>query len=254
MSLNLRKGFRILLWTGLVVLFLGGLGFVWWAETSYQGTEAAQQALEPPFPGDIRKEPWIAFEPQDSESRPGLILYPGGRVEPEAYAPLARAISEEGYRVIIPPMPLNLAVFAPGRAENIMDAYPDVAVWAVGGHSLGGAMAASFAGNHPERVQGLVLWASYPAESNDLSGYELEVVSIYASQDQLATPEKVLASKPLLPENTKWVLIEGGNHAGFGQYGPQEGDGQAAIDREKQHRLIVQATVELLEEIGGDDE
>ncbi len=99
---------------------------------------------------------------------------------------------------------------------------------------------------HPATVDGLVLWASYPAESNDLSARDVAVVSVYGSRDGLATPEEVTASKDLLPPETRWVEIEGGNHAQFGWYGPQDGDLDATISRSAQQAQIVQATTALL--------
>jgi len=143
-------------------------------------------------------------------------------------------------------MPLNLAVLNPGAAHDVIAAYPQIQRWAVGGHSLGGAMAANFAKNNPEAVQGLVLWAAYPASSDDLSASSLSVLSIYGTLDGLATGEKINASRALLPEDTTYVPIEGGNHAQFGWYGEQSGDNTAAITRQVQQDQIIQATVALL--------
>jgi pimeloyl-ACP methyl ester carboxylesterase len=167
-------------------------------------------------------------------------------VDPRSYAPAARTIAQEGYLVVIVPMPLNLAVFASDAAAEVIMAYPEVSHWAIGGHSLGGAMAARFAYSHPDDVQGLVLWAAYPDGSNDLSGRRLPVSSIYGTLDGLATPEKIAASHALLPMTAEWVAIEGGNHAQFGWYGPQSGDNPATISREGQQRQVVAATLELL--------
>jgi pimeloyl-ACP methyl ester carboxylesterase len=130
-----------------------------------------------------------------------------------------------------------------------MDAYPEIERWVVGGHSLGGAMAANFADTQPERVAGLVLWASYPAESNDLSGRDLPVVSVYGTLDGLATVEKIEASRPLLPADTEWVAIAGGNHAQFGWYGEQAGDNPAEIGRREQQAQTVAATAALLQKV-----
>ena len=189
---------------------------------------------------------WLTFRPAEGEPAAGWIVYPGGRVDYRAYAPAARAVAAEGYLVAIVPMPLNLAVFGSGRAADVLRAFPEVRRWAVGGHSLGGAMAASFARRNPERVQGLVLWAAYPSGSDDLSRSALHVVSIYGTRDGLATPAKIAASRALLPPDTRWVAIEGGNHAQFGWYGPQPGDNAAAITRDEQQAQIVDATVALL--------
>jgi pimeloyl-ACP methyl ester carboxylesterase len=194
----------------------------------------------------VETDPWLIFRPVEREPTIGLILYPGGRVDPRAYAPTARAIAEEGYLAVIVPMSLNLAFFAPGRAAEVMAAYPEIERWVVGGHSLGGAMAANFASQNPKSVQGLVLWAAYPAGGDDLSRRDLAAVSIYGTRDGLATVDEIDASRPLMPLDTHWLAIEGGNHAQFGWYGPQSGDNPATISRVDQQALIVDGTVELL--------
>ena len=146
-------------------------------------------------------------------------------------------------------MPLNLAVFDPTAAADVVDSFPMIQNWAAGGHSLGGAMAANYAAANPGALDGLVLWASYPAESDSLRQSSLKVTSIYGSLDGLATGEKIDASRALLPEDTTWVEILGGNHAQFGSYGPQAGDNPATISAQKQLELVVEATLELLERI-----
>jgi hypothetical protein len=112
-------------------------------------------------------------------------------------------------------------------------------------------MAAQFIAQNPSAVQGLVLWAAYPADSSSLAGADLKVVSIYGTEDGLATGGKISASKALLPAGTQYVAIEGGNHAQFGAYGLQSGDGQATISAQQQQDETVLATVELLKEIKG---
>jgi pimeloyl-ACP methyl ester carboxylesterase len=194
----------------------------------------------------VETEPWLTFTPTEGKPEVGLVLYPGARVDPRAYAPTARALSEEGYLVVTVPMPLNLAFFAPDRAADVMAAFPEIRSWAVGGHSLGGAMAARFAFQNPDVVQGLVLWAAYPAATDDLSAYSIVATSIYGTRDGLATGDKIDASRPLLPSSTSWVAIEGGNHAQFGWYGSQAGDGTATISRAQQQAQIVEATRMLL--------
>ena len=103
---------------------------------------------------------------------------------------MLRPLAEKGYLVVVPPMPLNLAVFGVNAADEVIKSYPEIKHWAVGGHSLGGSMAASYARAHLDKIQGLVLWASYPAGSDDLSKTSLKVGSIYAANDGLATPGK----------------------------------------------------------------
>jgi pimeloyl-ACP methyl ester carboxylesterase len=235
---------------GIAVLVLAAsAAFVVWGLTPARPMPEALAAIESGELVTVSLDRWMVFEPTDGAHQTGLIIYPGGRVDPRAYAPAARAIAERGYRVVIVPMPLNLAVFAAGRAAEVMHTYPATTTWAVGGHSLGGAIAALFADENPQLVKGLALWASYPAESNDLSQSGLRVVSVYGTRDGLATREKIDASRALLPASTEWVEIDGGNHAQFGWYGAQSGDLPATITRPAQQEQIVAATLRLLEAI-----
>jgi len=236
-------------WVFLVIPALVAAGFIVWAESTPRPMPEALEALAASAQmGEVlvSTESWLVFRPTDLEPFTGLVLYPGGRVDPRSYAPAARNIAAEGHLVVIVPMPLNLAFFAPGRAQSVIEAFPDVKQWAIGGHSLGGAMAANFAYQHPSAVEGLVLWAAYPAEGSSLAERELAVVSIYGTLDGLATLDEIDASRSLLPSDTRWVAIEGGNHAQFGWYGPQGGDNAAIISREVQQNEIVDATADLL--------
>lgn len=243
----MRKGWRIFL-ALIGVLIVGALaGFVIWGETPAQPMPEALTALESDAQVTITIGEWLVFQPTASQPVTGFIIYPGGRVDPRAYAPTARQVAEQGYLVIIVNMPLNLAVFNPGAGGKVMAAYPEIQLWAIGGHSLGGAMAANYAVNHPEQVQGLALWAAYPAASDDLSSSDLRVVSIFGSLDGLVTGEKIESSRPLLPADTTWVSIEGGNHAQFGWYGSQAGDNPASLSRPDQQAQVLAATLELLE-------
>ena len=233
----------------VLVLVLATAGFLVWAYTPAAPMPEALAALLSDSQVQVTEEGWLVFEPADTQPDTGLILYPGGRVDPRAYAPIAREIAQQGYLVVIVPMPLNLAVFGVGTAQEVIDAYPDIQQWAIGGHSLGGAMAASFANSHSDEVDGLALWAAYPASSDDLSSSGLQVASIYGTLDGLATGEKIDASRPLLPADTTWAPITGGNHAQFGWYGEQGGDNPAEISRIDQQNEIAAATISLLESL-----
>lgn len=229
------------------LLILGG--FVLWASFPARPMPEALQALESNSAVDVQETPWFVFQPMRGPVKTGLIFYPGGRVDPAAYAPLAHSIASNGYLVVIVPMPLNLAVFAPGRAGLVMQDFPQIEHWAIGGHSLGGAMAANFAHDQPGAVDGLLLLASYPAAGDDLSSSNLEVTSIYATLDGLASYEEIEASRANLPPATVWVEIEGGNHSQFGWYGFQNGDRPAVISRQTQQQQVVSSTIDLLQRI-----
>lgn len=231
----------------LAVALIGVTGFVIWASMPAQPMAQAMVSLAGNDKVAVIEGKWIVFEPLVEPKSTGFIFYPGGRVNARAYAPQALAIAEKGYPVVIVPMPLNLAVFGVNRAGEVMTAFPEIERWVIGGHSLGGAMAANYTRNHRGAVDGLVLWASFPADSDSLADQTgLTAYSIYGTLDGLATPEKVRAAEPLLPPSARFIPIEGGNHAQFGWYGDQSGDNPATISRANQQKLIVDATVEAL--------
>lgn len=231
----------------LSILVVAVLGFVIWASLPAGPDAEALTALESGDGVDVYQLPGVTvMMPASYLPEIGLIFYPGARVDYRSYAPLMRTISRAGYFTAVVKMPLNMAIFSSNRAGDIIYSYPQVKTWVLAGHSLGGAMAAQFAGQNPDNVDGLALWAAYPASSNDLSGSELRVISIYGTHDGLATLEKIDASRPLLPMDTIWVEIIGGNHAQFGAYGEQGGDGAAEISLAEQHSQITSAMLEWL--------
>jgi hypothetical protein len=229
----------------LAFLLLVFAGFMLWAQNARPAQAQALKAMQGSSSVRVDEDAWITFTPRNTTPTAGLIFYPGGKVEPQAYAPLLLALADSNFLVVDVPMPLNLAVLGIGRAAEVLAAYPDIQTWVIGGHSLGGAMAANYAFNHPDQIDGLFLWGSYPAENNSLADYDLAVISIYGSEDGGA--EDIAASATRLPASTTWVRIEGGNHAQFGDYGEQEGDGQASISEEAQWNLILEAMLTYLE-------
>lgn len=206
----------------------------------------AETALQSTAQVTVTENEWIEFMPKEMKTAVGFIIYPGGLVPAAAYAPLAHNVAAAGYLTLIIPMPLNLAVTNVNAADKVIAAYPDIQQWAIGGHSLGGAMAASYTANHPDQIAGLVLWASYPPD--DLSAYAGQVVSIYGTNDGLAQLADVDASRAMLPADATFVAIEGGNHTQFGWYGRglQSGDNPATINRDEQQQQILENTLNLL--------
>ena len=241
------KRLRWILLGVVVVLVLAVGGFVAWAEIIPPPEPTALAALQSDPTVRVSANHWLVFQPANGGVTTGFVFYPGGKVDPRAYAPQAHAIAAQGFLVVIVPAPFNLAVFTPNVAAEVQAAYPAVTQWAVGGHSLGGVMAAHFAHDHPRTVHGLALWASYPQASDDLSRSTVAVVSISGTRDGLSTPAKIDAARPLLPPSTTWVVIDGGNHGQFGWYGPQSGDNPAGIDHAAQQAQTVAATVALLQ-------
>lgn len=238
------------IFSGLFSLILiAALGMVIWsAAGTYPARDAALEAMQTTKMVAVSQEEWIEFKPM-LETETGLIFYPGGLVEPSAYAPVLSQIAEEGYLVLITPMPLNLAIFNSGAAGSVIENYPEIETWLLAGHSLGGAAAGIYAANHPEQIDGLALWDSFPPDSADLSGTDLPALSIYGTTDGVPNTDNFDAKRPLLPENTQFIAIEGASHAQFGDYGPQKGDVEPTLSLAEQHRQVTELMLGFLGEI-----
>ena len=189
----------------------------------------------------------LEWAPADGDYDTGLIVYPGAKVPAAAYGPLAQAIAAEGYLVIVTPMPLNFAVLGIDAANAAIAAHPEVKAWAIGGHSLGGSMAAQYVASHPGAVDGLALWASYSA--SDLSAMDLEAVSVYGTLDAAADRISGAEGRRTLPPDATFVAIDGGNHEQMGWYTGQPNDPPASISRADQQAQVAAATVAMLREI-----
>jgi hypothetical protein len=249
----MKKGIRIaLIGTGIIVL-AGILGFLAWGLTPLGPTDEALAAMESNALVSVQDQgDFVAFTPTANTPITGFILYPGGHVDYRSYAPIAQKIAGRGYLVAVVRMPLSLAVFGVDNADSVITAYPSKRYWVIGGHSLGGSMAASYAKEHPLKIQGLVFWASYPPSGDDLSSTDLKGLSTYGSNDQVLDMENYHATLAQLPPGTILEVIEGGNHAQFGNYGPQPGDGTATISSEEQQREAADLTVRLLRAVEGE--
>jgi len=225
----------------VVVLVVSSAGFYAWTRVARY--PAFPEAVALAEQARVERGRYV-FEPAGAP-RAGLIFYPGGLIDPAAYAPLMQQLSDGGVLAIVVPMPLDLAVFGITRADDVIEAYPDVDTWIIGGHSLGGAMAAEYLKRKPDAVDGLVFLASYPSDSTDLSATPAKVLSIYGTEDGVAGD---VFARPLqrLPRGTSLQVIEGGNHAQFGHYGPQKGDGTATVSREEQQHLTTDAILGLV--------
>ena len=177
----------------------------------------------------------VVFEPEGATK--GFIFYPGGKVEYTAYIPLMQACADNGILCVLVEMPFNLAVFDINAADGIQQEYPKIEEWYIGGHSLGGSMAASYLSNHSEDYEGLVLLGSY--STADLSDTDIAVISVFGSEDKVMNREKYEDNKSNLPSNFTEYVIDGGCHAYFGMYGAQDGDGMPSISNEEQINITV---------------
>lgn len=238
----MKKLKRILL-ALLALVIIALLGFVVWAETPLPASSEALSALESDARISVSTQEYITFTPANTKPATAFVFYPGGRVDYRAYAAPLRRIAEQGYLVILLPVRLNLAFFDVNAADRALAAHPEIQHWAVGGHSLGGVAAALYA-SREDRVDGVVFWASYPAD-DALKNGDIKVLSIYGTRD-MGGMETFEASRGNLPLDAEFVVIEGGNHSQFGDYGLQPGDREATISGLEQQGEIVEATAEFL--------
>ncbi|WP_017613936.1 alpha/beta hydrolase [Nocardiopsis salina] len=242
---------RLLAWTAgvlAVLLVLASVAFVVWAGNPYEAVPGSLERAE--RSADVAAdEDGVVITPPGGEVDTAVVFYPGARVEPEAYAASwAPVVAETGVGVVMPRMPFNLAVLAPGRAEAAMERL-DAETWYLGGHSMGGAMAAFAASDDDtagDRAVGLVLWGSYVAGTDLAEREDLRVLSVSASEDLLADPDTVRDRRDALPPDAESVEIDGMNHAQFGDYGPQVADGTPHIADDEARVELAEATAGFL--------
>lgn len=231
------------------ILLLFSSLFLLWTKNNYKADNIAKNNLKSDKYINVTQDAYIEFTPKNKIKDVGLIFYPGPNVQEESYAPLCRGIAMQGYKTIIVPMPFNLAILDWDEATEVIKHHPNVKKWVIGGHSLGGVMASNFVYNKkPENIKGLVFYASYPSKV-DFSKSDLKALSIYGNKDSILDMKKIKNTKKILPYETIYVEIQGGNHAQFGNYGFQKGDFKADISREEQQKISIEYTVKLLKSI-----
>lgn len=225
-----------------VVLAVAALSVGLWLATPLGPDVHAIEALEPGDGISVARVDWgWELWPSSSEPATGVVIYPGGRVDPRSYAPLARGLAQAGYRAIIARMPANLAALSPNAADPAVAAHPEIRRWAIVGHSLGGAMAAAHVAGRPGRYAALVLLASYPPSSTDLSQTRVAAVALAGTNDTVLDHFAFDAARHRLPRESLVASVEGANHAQWGSYGRQRGDSKASIPPEVQTAIAVDA-------------
>ena len=202
--------------------------------TSYPAGDEAHAALtsDAAVQVAVQDDGDMVFAPAEGAANgAGLIFYPGGKVDPQAYAPLMRAAAERGFTCVLVRFPFNLAVFDPSAASGEEEAFPQVERWYIGGHSLGGAMAAAYAADHAGDFRGLLLCGAYATK--DLGASGLAVTSVYGTDDGVLNRDAYAKNRGNIPQAVE-DAIEGGCHSYFGDYGLQDGDGTPTISRDEQ--------------------
>lgn len=245
----IRRRARAIGWGALAALALAMVGFLIWANTPYRAERApviavwANPAVEVQYLDEgILMTP--AADATDLPANPtGLVFVPGARVEAHASMfQLSGVVEQHGVTVLITEPTLNLAFFDTRSLAQFTTAAPEVDRWFVGGHSLGGVRACLMTPGSD--AAGLVLFGSYCA--NDLSGSGLEVLSVAGENDALSTPAIIEQNAGMLPADARFVTIAGANHASFGDYGAQAGDGERTITSEQMRAELTALLGELL--------
>ncbi len=231
--MNKKHLLRNILIVAAVLLIAGITGFGVYTSDYYRAGERARNILE--SDSDLSAEGNRLYLNSDSD-RNGLIFYPGAKVEYTAYLPLLELLKERGVDCFLVEMPFNLAIFGADRAQDVIDAHPEIENWYIAGHSMGGAFASSFASKHPDEIAGVMLlgaylYGDYPAEDS---------VTVYGSEDRVLNLEKITYEDNI-------HVIDGANHAGFGNYGEQDGDGKASISEEEQQSFTAEIMLDFME-------
>lgn len=187
---------------------------------------------------------YLSFLSTDSSKHSSILFFPGALVQPEAYAPLALNLSKKGSDVYIQKIPFRIAITDNMEQAELEKAFKTIQSsknnkWFIAGHSRGGRVASNFVSKYPELLSGMILLGtSHPKEKN-LTTLKFPVLKISASEDGLASPAEIDQFSSNLPPNTKFVMIDGGNHSQFGYYGYQLGAGSASISREEQQKIVL---------------
>lgn len=240
-----RRLRRIVLVSLGAVVAVAVLGFLTWSSIVMgPDQEALARVRADPSVEVVRTDSAIVMTPTSAGELDGLglVFVPGAKVDASSYEATLAPLVDDGATVVVTRPILNLAFFDLRSLESFTSQADGVDEWVVGGHSLGGVKACQWA-DDPD-VSGLVLLGSYCA--NDLSGSQVQVLSVSGSEDGLSTPDKVAAARDLLPASADLVEIDGANHADFGWYGPQPGDGEATISHEEADRAITDALLDFL--------
>lgn len=214
---------------GILLLILAILmgAFLWYVSDYYRAENVALEVMAQGSGITVQDNLTILSPTYPTDT--AIIFYPGAKVEAEAYLPLLDQIRQTGVTCILVHMPFNMAIFDADAAEEVISRFPEIQHWYVAGHSMGGAMASKFASEHPDQVDGLILmgayiYGDYPDE---------KTLTIYGSLNQSVEDH--------IDYTENIVEIEGGNHAQFGNYGPQKGDPPAEISAEEQQAQTVTA-------------
>ncbi|WBW96266.1 alpha/beta fold hydrolase [Oceanirhabdus sp. W0125-5] len=236
MDVKNKKGFRktkIAIISLVSILLISVVGFFIYASDYYRAEDIAIEVMQGNLNIEVVDNLTILSPAIPSDT--ALIFYPGAKVEHIAYLPILKKLTEKGITCVLVEMPFNMAIFDSDAAEDVFEKLPEIKNWYIGGHSMGGAMASSYAAKNKDKIEGLILlgayvYGDYPAE---------KALTVYGTFN--SNLEKHID----YTENI--VIIEGGNHAQFGNYGEQKGDPKATISAEEQQNITVEAILNFIQ-------
>lgn len=241
--LNSKKK-RILL-VILVLLVAASIYMATYVSDYYHADNRAISALSPTSTYTVdNNDDFITFTPRNNKNSTGLIIYPGGRVQPESYSVIASEVASKGFTTIIVKMPFNLAFFDTNKADKVIANHTEIHNWVIAGHSLGGVFASDYAVNNQDKIKGVIYLASYP--SNNASNANFKGLVIKGTEDNLTKNEDINKNRDKFPANTTFMYITGGNHYNIGDYGIQKGDNNSTISREEQQAQTIMYILEFL--------
>ena len=228
----------------LVICFLSALlllGTAFYTQVFYRADRTAIDALASDELVNVSQTDygWLFDGPSEENA---FIFYPGGKVEEEAYAPLLHSLASQGLDVMLVSMPARLAILDTDAADDVLSQY-DYDHWYIGGHSLGGACAAIYASGNTEKFDGIILLGAYATKPLG----DMRALYIYGSEDHVMDMEDYLENRTSVGADADEFVIEGGNHAQFGSYGAQKGDGEASITGEEQVAITVDLIVSFVQ-------
>jgi len=248
----LKRAFRwaLISLAALTVVSLGAN----WAQQQLRHADASPQAIAA-MRSDasvlVEQGRYLVLRPRQTPERMGVVFYPGAYADIRGYVPTLRPIAAAGYRIVIVPMPFELAIFGFNAARDVQRVNPDLANWAIVGHSVGGAMAAMFASRNPDAVQGVIIWDSYPPSMASLTDYPKPAWLIHRATPDGAPPASFARNRKLYPPESPWVPIPGAIHMNFGSFqgGGYVEDWQPGITQAQQHEQVIAATLQALRQI-----
>lgn len=239
---------KLILVAILALIFIVAAAFTYYVSDYYHTDNKALAALKSTDTYTVSDtSDFITFTPTTNKSTTGIIIYPGAKVQAEAYSVLASKLAQKGYTTIIVKMPFNLAFFGTDKSDDVIKNHTEINKWVIGGHSLGGVFASEYALKNQDKISGVVYLAAYP--SKNASNATFKALSIRGSLDGLTTAEDISKNLDKFPANTTFITIPGGNHYNFGDYGVQAGDNNSTITREKQQNLTVDYIVRFVKGI-----